>query len=82
MANVHCELLVDCYASSCPVDEFIRAVGRRAFIMSYSGRYEEAVATLEAIDPGVHKSLKHHQYLILCIGVIKLKRAIRRYALS
>ncbi|KAF1841444.1 uncharacterized protein K460DRAFT_379524 [Cucurbitaria berberidis CBS 394.84] len=78
LANVHCELLFDCYEQSCPIDESIRATGRRAFIMSQSGRYDEAISALEAIDTSVHKSLKFHQYLILCIGHIKLKRAIRR----
>jgi anaphase-promoting complex subunit 5 len=82
MANVHCELLLDCYGGSCPIDERIRAIGRRAFIMSQSGRYDDGIALLESIDPAVHKSLKYHQYLVLCIGVIKFKRAVRRYTLS
>lgn len=82
MANVHCELLLDCYGSSCPVDERIRAIGRRAFIMSQKGRYDDAIVVLESIDQAVHKSLKYHQYLVLCVGVIKFKRAIRRYILS
>jgi len=47
--------------------------------MSQRGRYDEAISILEAVDPSVHKSLKFHQYLVLCIGLIKLKRAIRRY---
>jgi anaphase-promoting complex subunit 5 len=78
LANVHCELLLDCYSQSCPIDERIRAIGRRAFIMSQSGRYDEAISTLEAADSSIHKSLKFHQYLVLCIGLIKLRRAIRR----
>lgn len=82
LANVHCELLLDCYKHSCALDERIRAVGRRAFIMSQSGRYDEAISILEAIDPSVHKSLKFYQYLVLCTGIIKLKRAIRRYKLT
>ncbi|KAH7381676.1 anaphase-promoting complex subunit 5-domain-containing protein [Pyrenochaeta sp. MPI-SDFR-AT-0127] len=77
LANVHCELLLDCYEHCCPIDECIRAIGRRAFIMSQRGRYDEAVAALELISPTIHKSLKFHQYLILCIGLIKLKRATR-----
>lgn len=78
MSHVHCELLLDCYDYSCPVDERIRAIGRRAFIISQEGRYNEAIATLEAIDPSLRKSLKFHQYILHCIGLIKLKRAIRR----
>jgi anaphase-promoting complex subunit 5 len=82
MANLHCELLLDCYGGLCPIDERIRAIGRRSFIMSQNGRYDDAIALLESIDPAVHKSLKYHQYLVLCIGVIKFKRAIRRYILD
>jgi anaphase-promoting complex subunit 5 len=81
MANVHCELLLDCYNYSCPVDERIRAIGRRAFMMSQSGCYDDAIAVLDAIDSAVHKSLKYHQYLVLCIGVIKFKKSVRRYIL-
>jgi anaphase-promoting complex subunit 5 len=33
----------------------------------------------ESIDISAHKSLKFHQYLVLCVGIIKLKRAIRQY---
>ncbi|RAR15443.1 anaphase-promoting complex protein [Stemphylium lycopersici] len=78
LSNVHCELLLDCYSHSCPVEERLRAIGRRAFITSQSGRYDEAIAMLEAIDPSIRKSLKFHQFLVLCIGLIKLRRAIRR----
>lgn len=78
LANVHCELLLDCYAHSCPTDERIRANGRRAFIMSQVGRYDEALSILEAMDTTIHKSLKSYQYLIICTGLIKLRRAIRR----
>lgn len=80
MANVHCELLLDTYHDSCPLDERIRAIGRQAFIMSQSGRYDDAIAALEALVPLVHTSLKYYQYLVLCMGIIKFKRAIRRYS--
>ncbi|CAG5177920.1 uncharacterized protein ALTATR162_LOCUS8444 [Alternaria atra] len=78
LANIHCELLLDCYSHSCPTEECLRAIGRRAFVISQSGRYDEAIKMLEAIDPSVYKSLKFHQFLVLCIGLIKLRRAIRR----
>ncbi|OAL57027.1 hypothetical protein IQ07DRAFT_582293 [Pyrenochaeta sp. DS3sAY3a] len=77
LSDVHCELLLDCYAGSCPVDELLRAIGRRAFIMSQSGHYDEAILTLESTDKSINKSLRFQQYLTLCIGLIKLKRAIR-----
>ena len=78
LANVHCELLLDCYSHS-PTEERLRATGRRAFVMSQLGRYDDAISLLETVDPSVHKRLKFHQYLVLCIGLVKLRRAIRRY---
>lgn len=46
--------------------------------MSQGGRYDEAIEVFESIDMTANKSLKFNQYLVLCIGIIKLKRAIRR----
>lgn len=79
LSNVHCELLLDCYVHSCPIEERLRAIGRKAFVISQSGRYDEAISMLEAVDSSVHKSLKFNQFLVLCIGLIKLRKAIRRY---
>ena len=47
--------------------------------MSQNGRYDEAIEAFGSIDTSGQKSLKFNQYLILCVGIIKLKRAIRRY---
>ncbi|KAF3004149.1 anaphase promoting complex subunit 5 [Curvularia kusanoi] len=47
--------------------------------MSQSGRYDMAITLFDSVDTTAHnKSLKFNQYLVLCIGIIKLKRAIRR----
>lgn len=78
MANVHCELLLDIHNGSCPLDERLRAIGRQAFIMSQSGRFGDAIVSLESLVPIVQTSLKYYQYLVLCMGIIKFKRAIRR----
>lgn len=42
LANVHCELLLDCYGASCPVDEKLRAVGRQAFIVRLSSQQSQS----------------------------------------
>ena len=34
---------------------------------------------LEFIQPEVHRTLKFHQYIVSYTGLIKLKRALRRY---
>lgn len=50
--------------------------------LSQSGRYDEAIEGLESINiASQSKALKLNQYLVLCVGIIKLKRAIRRYDL-
>ena len=79
LAVVHTELLRDCYTHLSPIDERIRAMGRSAFILAQSGRYEEAVGLLEGIEAGVHRNLKFHQFVVVCVGLVKLRRAIRRY---
>lgn len=33
MSNVYCELLLHCYHHSCPLDEHVRAIGRRTFLV-------------------------------------------------
>ncbi|KAF2205108.1 hypothetical protein GQ43DRAFT_67384 [Delitschia confertaspora ATCC 74209] len=78
ISSVHCELLLHCYKGSAPIDEQIRAIGRCAFIASQSGRYDDALALLESIPLSTHRSLKFHQYIYHCTGLIKLRRAIRR----
>lgn len=49
--------------------------------MGQGGRYDEAIEAFASIDMTANKSLKFNQYLILCVGIIKFKRAIRRYDL-
>lgn len=78
LSDVYCDLLLHCYGDSCPIDEHIRAVCRCAFSLMQSGRYEEALRLLDAIDPAAHRTLKFHQYVFFCTGIVKLKRAIRR----
>jgi hypothetical protein len=45
------------------------------------GRYDEALKRVEAMEPST-RVLKFYQYKYLCTGLIKVKRAIRRYVLA
>ncbi|KAF2867178.1 anaphase-promoting complex subunit 5-domain-containing protein [Massariosphaeria phaeospora] len=78
LSDVHCQLLLHCYEHSCPIDERIRSVCRCALSAAQYGRYDEALDLLQAIHATTHRSLKYHQYLFLCTGLVKLKRAVRR----
>ncbi len=47
--------------------------------MSQNGRFAEAIEAFQSININLqNKALKFSQYLTLCVGLIKLKRAIRR----
>ncbi|KAJ4287004.1 APC5 protein [Kalmusia sp. IMI 367209] len=76
LSEAYCQLLLDCYHYECPLDERIKAYGRRAFLALQWGRYEEALNLLASAETVAHRSLKLHQYIFLCTGLVKLKRAI------
>ncbi|KAF2477277.1 anaphase-promoting complex protein [Lindgomyces ingoldianus] len=78
LSSVYCELLLHCYRQTSPIDEKIRAICRCAFAAVQTGCYDEGLDLLENIDSSDHRSLKFHQYIYHCTGIINLKRAIRR----
>ena len=94
LSGAYCELLLHCYNHGCPLDESLRATGRRGFLVRtklaifcstkmeaqalQKGRYDEALQLLGSIDASSHRSLKFHQYVFLCTGLVKLKRAMHR----
>lgn len=82
LACAHCDLLLDCYSHSCSIDERVRASVRRAFIMAQSGQIDEAIAILSGLEGPVLASLRVHQYVFLCMGLIKFRRAVRRYSFT
>lgn len=94
LSGVYCDLLLDCYHNNCPIDERVRATARIGFSVSSdelifcfllrcreamnNGRYDDALQIFEAVDPLIQRILRYQQYIFLCIGLVKLKRAIRR----
>ncbi|KAF2793374.1 hypothetical protein K505DRAFT_41708 [Melanomma pulvis-pyrius CBS 109.77] len=76
LSSVHTDLFLHCFQAECPIDERIRASCRSALSTIPCGRYEEGLRILKTIDVSAHRSLKFHQYLLLCTGLIKLRRAI------
>ncbi|KAF9735308.1 anaphase-promoting complex protein [Paraphaeosphaeria minitans] len=81
LSEVNCQLLLDCCQSACPLDERIRALGRSAFLVGLSVlqrcRYDEALRLLASTEQFMQRSLKFNQYVYLCTGLVKLRRAIR-----
>jgi anaphase-promoting complex subunit 5 len=78
ISGVHCELLLQCYKSQAPTDEYIRALCRCALTATQCGNYDGALDMLAMVDPSAHKTLKINQYIYHCAGLIKLRRATRR----
>ncbi|KAF1966915.1 hypothetical protein BU23DRAFT_517061 [Bimuria novae-zelandiae CBS 107.79] len=77
LSKMNCQLLLDCYQDACPLDERIRALGRRSFLALQKCRYDDALRLLGPAESFTHRSLKHHQYIYFCTGMAKSKRAIR-----
>ncbi|ORY11536.1 anaphase-promoting complex subunit 5-domain-containing protein [Clohesyomyces aquaticus] len=78
LSSAYCDLLLHCYGATTSTDDHIRAYCRSAFAAIQTGRYDEGLALLEKIDASAHRTLKFHQYIYYCTGIINLKRAIRR----
>ncbi|KAF2105828.1 anaphase-promoting complex subunit 5-domain-containing protein [Lophiotrema nucula] len=78
LSTVLCDLLLHCYRHGCAVDEQVRAICRIAFGATQHGRYDEALQLLETVDRSIHRTVRQYQYILSCICLIKLRRAIRR----
>ena len=46
--------------------------------LAVGGRYHDALARMECIDPNILRVLKHQQYWGTCMGLLKLQRALHR----
>ncbi|KAF2751948.1 hypothetical protein M011DRAFT_463437 [Sporormia fimetaria CBS 119925] len=78
LTDVHCDMLIDCYQEVSPLEEGIRAQTRRAFSEMQNGYFDTALRRLQFLDPSVRRTLKFQKLVYFYIGLIKLKRAIRR----
>jgi anaphase-promoting complex subunit 5 len=82
VANAYSNVVLDCYDKCTPIEELLRASTRNAFSLAQSGQYQSAIDTLETLEYTRKRNLHAHQYLSLAIGVLKLKRALRRHDLN
>lgn len=50
--------------------------------LAMRGRYEEALARMEDLDQETIRTLKHHQYWIASMGLLKLQRHLHKLDVS
>ncbi|KAK4154866.1 hypothetical protein C8A00DRAFT_32311 [Chaetomidium leptoderma] len=74
MSTMACEVFLRCHARSSVFDDQLKLTCRMAGMLADRGQYEEAFATLEAIDTNSLRSAKPDQYWRLFRGLVKLRR--------
>ncbi|KAF2432996.1 hypothetical protein EJ08DRAFT_608324 [Tothia fuscella] len=78
LADAYCEILMDSYATTSPVEDAVRASCRRAYTATQSGMYEEATVFMGKVNPTLHRTLKLHQYHTSFSKLLRLKLDLRR----
>ncbi|MCJ1396268.1 Anaphase-promoting complex subunit 5 [Xylographa bjoerkii] len=72
------ELLLECHFDHSSAEELLYAVCKRSCALALRGRYNDALARMERIDPDILRTLKHQQYWRSCMDLLKLQHALYR----
>ncbi|KAK3336967.1 anaphase-promoting complex subunit 5-domain-containing protein [Cercophora scortea] len=78
MSSMSCEAFLRCYARNCLLEDELKVICRLAGLLAGKGKYEEAFARLEAIDPSTLCNAKTNQYWHFYRGLLKLRRDLHR----
>ncbi|KAL2269419.1 hypothetical protein VTJ83DRAFT_1603 [Remersonia thermophila] len=78
MSAITNEVFLRCHARTSVYDDRLRLTCRVAGALASRGRYDEAFARLEAIDPDALRSARAEQYWRLCRALVKLRRDLHR----
>jgi anaphase-promoting complex subunit 5 len=93
LSSSYSEVLLDCYRSCSPIEEYLRASCKLAYDVRVNGKaedstdwfqetqaghYKKSMGILSALQPQIYRNLRAHQYLVTYSGILKLKRALRR----
>ncbi|KAI9669138.1 MAG: anaphase promoting complex subunit 5 [Alyxoria varia] len=76
LATAYCDLVTDCYKTNSPLEEIVRARARTAHNLALAGDYKGSMKVLEAMTADADRNIQLHQYLSVCIGLVKLKQAL------
>ncbi|PYH89063.1 anaphase-promoting complex subunit Apc5 [Aspergillus ellipticus CBS 707.79] len=78
LAWLNSEIFRECYASKAPFEDYLRSTFRSCQLLAQQGRYTEASARMNQINPEKLSSLKTHQYWFFFSGVLQLRHQIYR----
>ncbi|KAL8942432.1 MAG: hypothetical protein Q9211_001400 [Gyalolechia sp. 1 TL-2023] len=77
-AWVYTEIFLACDACSSPVEDVLQSQCKSAHMLARRGRYDEAISQMHKVDPEALRALKHQQYWVTNLGILKLYRHMHR----
>lgn len=80
LSQVHCKLVIDCYAGDVLAQDTLRARCRDAYAATLASDYKTAEKLLSAVGPEVHRNLQLHQFVTTLNGILNLQRELHQYA--
>ncbi|KAL9621723.1 MAG: hypothetical protein Q9160_003841 [Pyrenula sp. 1 TL-2023] len=78
LAQVNGDTFLECFSHDSPTEDTLKCKSRMANLLVQEGRYQQALELLEGVSPDTLRVLKYQQYWVFFIGLIKLRRHIRR----
>ncbi|KAJ5040424.1 uncharacterized protein L3040_006080 [Drepanopeziza brunnea f. sp. 'multigermtubi'] len=82
IARQYCDIFLSCHARFALFDDTLRFTCKVAHLLAERGRYDEAMAKLEALDENSLRSWKANQYWQKYRGILRLKRDLHRNELN
>ena len=78
LSSTACEVFLRCHARHAVFDDELKVAARQASALALRGRYDEALARLERLDPNALRSWKPAQYWHKFRGLVRLRRDLHR----
>lgn len=88
------EAFFECHAQTSSMEEILYTLSKRSFAvgsapkvsinetyvvqLALRGRYDQAILILEDVDQASLRTIKHQQYWMTCLRLLKLQRSLRR----
>ncbi|SPQ19729.1 b5091e30-43dc-4bbc-a460-388954bb0b71 [Thermothielavioides terrestris] len=74
LSTMVCDVFLRCHGRSAVLDDRLKLTCRMAGLLAAKGKYADAFAKLDTIDPSMLRSAKPDQYWHLYRGILKLRR--------
>jgi anaphase-promoting complex subunit 5 len=82
LAWSYSETFLRCYSRQAPFDDILKFTCLAAYLLAQKGKYEDAMAKLDGLDPNSLRSLKANQYWVRFRGILRLKRDLHKNNLN